>query len=66
MHRTLANLIIEVWNINLATGLVVIKLNQYHFYSLYGSNTIVNINFRLEVLMNHSQPNLFLIPILWR
>ena len=49
MYRTLASFIIEVWNINLATGLVVIKLKQYHFYSLYGSNTIVNINFRLEV-----------------
>ena len=34
MYRTLASFIIEVWNINLATGLVVIKLNQYHFYSL--------------------------------
>ena len=49
MYRTLASFIIEVWTINLATGLVAIKLNQYHFYSLYGSNTIVNINFRLEV-----------------
>ena len=51
MHSALASLIIDIWNINLATGLVVIKLNQYHFYSLYGSNSnsIVNINFRLEV-----------------